>query len=891
MLDEHLGDRQGAVAVVGPVGVGKSRLLTGWLSALDAQSRASIVVRATRSTATIPFGAFAPWVPEQMGTSLDRLEALQTTAAHFAEQDPRLVVAVDDAQLLDESSAALVLQLVQHTSLSIVVTVRSGEPCPDAIVALWKEGLGSRVDLTPLSERQTAEVLEQVLGGVVAPATRRRLWQLAQGNPFYLRELIEAGHAQGALTRTAGEWRWKGSIPARSRLVDLVTDRIGNNGLAERRVLELVALGEPLPVEMLASLASEDLLVDVERRGLVVVDRGSEAADVDQRSLVGPEDHCDRRPGTGSPIDVVRLAHPLYSEVLRAELPPFTAKSHHRDLADAAITAGFDQHDPLRVATWLLGSGEASTQPDLLLRSSFLAQNIDDFELSARLAEAAEEASGTWRATLRRAEALGALRRWDEADGLLLALSGPGSEPEAHAAAARVRAQQAFFHRGEDLEVARGIIADAARQIPAPARSHLLTYGARLAVHALELEETIRLASDAIADADSVTDRLRGVTCAGFAAVFLGRTTAATVIAELALPQTGKALGVGPTPATYAAYTYSFALILAGRVDEAASFFGRLRGQDVVPVCGPERLLPNFWLARAALTQGRVRTGTRLCQEVLGLLGDENHFGRGTWVTATLATTAAQAGERSVATEALAWADAHAEGRAESDNVFLDLARAWVRAAEGELSPARDLAVGTARRAGGFGAWTLEMLAWLDAVRLGAAKAAAPRLDELTRLVEGPYAGAAARFARAAADRDGAGLDRVAAVFESMGVRLTAAEASVEAAQAHEAQGNSRQHAASLANAQRLVAMCENPATPLVARLHQQPVLATLTAREREVSDLAARGRTSREIAETLFVSVRTVDSHLNHAYTKLGISGRSELAEVLGRDVERDTS
>jgi DNA-binding CsgD family transcriptional regulator len=56
-----------------------------------------------------------------------------------------------------------------------------------------------------------------------------------------------------------------------------------------------------------------------------------------------------------------------------------------------------------------------------------------------------------------------------------------------------------------------------------------------------------------------------------------------------------------------------------------------------------------------------------------------------------------------------------------------------------------------------------------------------------------------------------------------------------------------------------------------------------LTRREREVAVLAARGRTSREIAAELHVSVRTVDNHLQNAYTKLGVSRRNDLATALG--------
>ena len=51
-----------------------------------------------------------------------------------------------------------------------------------------------------------------------------------------------------------------------------------------------------------------------------------------------------------------------------------------------------------------------------------------------------------------------------------------------------------------------------------------------------------------------------------------------------------------------------------------------------------------------------------------------------------------------------------------------------------------------------------------------------------------------------------------------------------------------------------------------------------LTSRETEVTQLAGRGLSDREIAEELVLSIRTVQSHLASAYRKLGIASRSEL-------------
>jgi DNA-binding CsgD family transcriptional regulator len=70
--------------------------------------------------------------------------------------------------------------------------------------------------------------------------------------------------------------------------------------------------------------------------------------------------------------------------------------------------------------------------------------------------------------------------------------------------------------------------------------------------------------------------------------------------------------------------------------------------------------------------------------------------------------------------------------------------------------------------------------------------------------------------------------------------------------------------------------------TPLLARLGQDPTVTLLTNREREVVELAARRLTNRQIADVLGLSVRTVHSHLNHAYTKLGMADRSELAALV---------
>ena len=72
-------------------------------------------------------------------------------------------------------------------------------------------------------------------------------------------------------------------------------------------------------------------------------------------------------------------------------------------------------------------------------------------------------------------------------------------------------------------------------------------------------------------------------------------------------------------------------------------------------------------------------------------------------------------------------------------------------------------------------------------------------------------------------------------------------------------------------------------------RRHAVTGVDALTGREREASELAARGRTNRQIAEAMSVTPNTVEYHLTNAFRKLGIANRQRLAtelEAAGNEV-----
>jgi DNA-binding NarL/FixJ family response regulator len=58
--------------------------------------------------------------------------------------------------------------------------------------------------------------------------------------------------------------------------------------------------------------------------------------------------------------------------------------------------------------------------------------------------------------------------------------------------------------------------------------------------------------------------------------------------------------------------------------------------------------------------------------------------------------------------------------------------------------------------------------------------------------------------------------------------------------------------------------------------------LEALTASERRIAELAAEGLTNRQIAQALFVTARTVESHLTNVFNKLGVKARTELPAAL---------
>jgi DNA-binding CsgD family transcriptional regulator len=206
-------------------------------------------------------------------------------------------------------------------------------------------------------------------------------------------------------------------------------------------------------------------------------------------------------------------------------------------------------------------------------------------------------------------------------------------------------------------------------------------------------------------------------------------------------------------------------------------------------------------------------------------------------------------------------------------------ARAWAAAAAGDFPAARR----QLEAAADLGEETGDLIGAASALhalaRLGHARDVAARLATLATQVDGDLVTARAAYASAAADRDSEALGQVSREFENLGTLLYAAEASAEAAVILRRAGRPRDAVAAEQNAARLLDSCEGAVSPPVRLITAR---VRLTPGELDVAILATAGRSNKQIAAEMQVSVRTVESHLQRAYEKLGISGRHELADAL---------
>lgn len=820
------------ILVAGPAGVGKTRLAR---EALAHAGRPVLWAHGSTAARPFPLGAFAGVLDVPLGDAAQAvgqaLDALGTPAP--------AVLAVDDAHLLDELSAIVLHRVVLRGLAPVVVTLRSGEAAPDPVTALWKDEHLPRLDLHPLEADVTTALVAQVLGGPVDSRSARRLWALTRGSPLFLRHLLAGEVAAGRFSVASGIWQWADEPALTPELTTLLDREIGAMEAEVRDVLDLVALAEPLAADALVQLTSPAAVEAAEGRALITTSASGEDL-------------------------VARLAHPLYGEVRRAAMGQVRAR-RLRGLLARTLEPSAD----LLTRAVLVVDSDLDPDPALLVAAAQAAIRLYDLPLAERLARAAA-ATGDASARLVHAASLSWLSRGVEAEAILSDLAEAAPDPQLRAVVQLHRCGNLLWTLGRPAEAERALAAAEAHRRPGEQERAM-----RSALAASVGDVPAALATGLALLEDQPSDDLALLLLASAlsaVAAVTGREELLATAASLG-GLDGDRAPVG-IPGFGLADWQVLGLRLAGRPDAAARI-ARTMQTASADLPGPARLMGLVLEGHALLAAGRVVAALVPLREAWAGLAASGHEFRYRCRT-LLATATALAGHPDEARpllEALA-RDQHPAYRLHDPDDRL--ARAWGAAADGAVSEGIRLAGSAAELARRQHSPAVEVLAWQVLVQLGG-DPPTERLDVLTAL--GPRAQVTAAHAGAWAAQDALALAEASLSWERLGDLVAAGDAAGQAAVVHRREGRQGSALSAAARAQQL-AQQSGARTPALAAA-AQPL--PLTAREREIAVLAARGLSNRAIAERLTVSVRTVEGHLYRAGQKLGISDRDDLGTILG--------
>lgn len=854
-IETALADREVCgVLIRGPEGAGKSRIAREALTAAASRGCETRWTAGTSSAQAIPLGAFTAWAPSGVTDTFQLLRGVIESLTASAPKAP-VVLAVDDAHLLDELSTFVVQQIVARGAAKVVLTARDGEPIPAVLQEIWTTNPFDRLDLTQLSLDVVADLVAAVLGGPLDSEAAQRLWRLTDGNVLYLRNIVEQEVADGRITAQGGVWRWIGDPIMPPGLVELIESRIGTLPAPVGDVVDVVAVGEPIPLVALRRITDPDAIEDAESRGLITLEPAGDGVDV-------------------------RVAHPLYGEVRRKRAPQSRLR-RLRGLVAGELAASDDRDDVRAIVRRATLSIDSDLPPDadLLVRAAYGAVWLGDLALADRLAGAAAVRAGAVpEPVLVRAHALSWLGRGEEAERALAGIDPAELSDRDRARLAFLRSSNALWALG-DPQRAKRLIDEASRVTPPEHHMYIdafrtvYWFAADQPGQALEASKNLALEDIPIVGAE-ISWAITQISADS------GRTSDALTAAEAGYAAALRTLDAPQMRFNIADAEVS-ALLLSGRVADALDVAERIQRQ-AADLPGAAQLLGAAVAGRAALGAGHVDTACPLLARAVQGLAITHPTGWGYRYRIALATALAVGGSPGGAATELAELD-KVQRRFRSLDHERSLARAWLAAGQGAVSDAITTlrsAADTARAAGRYAA---EVLCLQTATQFGD-RTAATRLTELASVVEGPRARMAARFADALRAGDGAELSAVSKDFETIGDLVAALDAAAHAALAYRHQELRGSALSAATRADALARQC-GVSTPAL-RQAREPL--PLTGREAEIVMLIGEGLSNRDVAERLTLSVRTVESHIYRAMAKTGTKRRDELAALLARPSER---
>ena len=895
LVDRAAAGSGGLLVIEGPPGIGKSALLAELARRAGVAGLAVHAVRATRLGGEIPFGLArrllepvvraapslleAGWARHarplfegEIGGPGDRRSLVEGLVALVAELrraggSPALIV--DDAQWGDSASLEVLDELgARCEDIGVAIAIAAGQ---GAVESASLRRLARAADKWMLVPAPLSAAAVRGLVGERLPdasgAFAARVADAAGGNPLLVAELIDSAERHG------GE-----ELRIPDGLARTVLLRLEDASSQARALAEAVAVLGEAPLRLAAALA-----------GLAPRDADRGADELVARHVLA----------AGEPV---RFEQPLVGEALSAAIAPFELAARH--LRAAELLAG-DRVDPDRIAAHLLRTrpGGEPWVCGALRQAARAAMGRGDPTVAAELLERAlaeppaAEDRGTLLLELASARAAaGRPEAIETFDRALEDVSDPARRAEAWRGLSR-------------LLYARGELADAAT---AGARGRAeLPDGHPLAERLLAAELTAassvpQLAADAIERLDA----LAGGT----------PPTEPTLLALLAPHQAARVRWIERVPELARLAVAADPLIdpdahgipllyVAGAlnwVDEpvlAEEMLDRGRARAVElgdPLAEMNVLSVRAW---SRISRGRLQLAAEDLDAMLAA-GELGWPSIDAVCAMPLVVLRLELGDLDGARDALRrappgtqislpWyegAVALAAGDPAAALSFFEAAGAELEGALGVVNPG----VRPWRSSAALAAWQLG--------ELEQARSLAGVEVEQARAANGPRAlGIALRVAGLVGD-DPELLDESVAVLERSPARLELAWSLTFAGIAQRRAGRTPQARATLSRALGLATECD--AYPLVertltelraagARPRQRPRtgIGALTASERQTAELAAAGRTTKQIAASLFLSAKTVEGHLTSAFRKLGISSRSELAACLAPVEETELS
>lgn len=781
-----------------------------------------------------------------------------------AGRERPVLLAIDDFQWLDAASRAAIefaLRRLSTVGASVLLTLRSEEGRPP-LLAIDHQSETVTFDLAPLSLGALQRVLIDRLGDSVAGTSLRRVHAISGGNPFYALELARA-------LRDSGPVRRGDDLPIPSDLGALLENRISALPSSTRRALAAAAaLAEPR-VELVKRAGDLQPALDA---GLVRVER-----------------------------DMVRFGHPLLATAAYTRLTPRRRSELHLRLARLVVdreerarhlALGRPQPDGSLAAELENAAKSALARGAPLAAAELQELALDCTQDPERLTQLQLEAA---RAYLRGGDLANARRLADES----VAVLAPGPQ--------RARALLILSSaRRDDFGIAAALAEQAWREargdrgteaLAASRLSYLRGFtGDMQAAHAFALQALER------ADALPAAAEVATVAQAAFIELHvIGSLDPVLVARGLAAEERSGGRSDGFEPR----YILALAMLLEERYDEARAEIESLIAQN--EALGYEFRVEDLLNALAVLETHAGRpavgaTAAKRASEIRGRLGLSpaevvltgyftalpaaylGHVQEAREMTAAGMRAAAQTGCFAFAAE-----HAHVLG-------FLEFSLADAQAAVEVLEP---VAQRLAAVVPGMHPLHVPLLPNLieALITLGQhdrARAHLARLEERAHALDSPGALAQATRARALLAAAQGDTRSALAHFEEALREHERSPGPFERGRTLLARGTvlrrARQWRAARESLAAALTIFEESETPLwaekaraeMARLGGRTSAQGLTPTEQRIAFLASGGRTNREIAAELFVTVRTVETHLTKVYGKLGVRSRTELARTI---------